>query len=300
MPRRFAYSPFASLALAALACGSSHAPQPAANPPVPAVYAMHAQPHMLKPGQEDARCSFFQVPAGTPAVRAFRPANSPGVHHVLLFFAPKSAVESERQCWDFGDNWLMVAATGIGTPETRMPGGVAMPLDPDGVYVMQTHMINATHDTMTVTSGYDLELVADKATFQRAGLYLTGTAEIDIPARTGEYAVEGTCQGDLPAGAHLFHLFPHMHGLGTRFQVERSTGGKTTAIYDRTWTFTDQGVFPLMPEITLAAGEQLTTRCHYANPSDHDVKFGLTAADEMCFGVLYYYPAAETELDCVK
>jgi hypothetical protein len=258
-----------------------------------------SQPHMLGPGEQDYRCTYLPAPPSAGAIAAFRPVAGPGVHHVALFFAPGEHAQAEQSCWKFGDNWVLVAGAGVNGPEVRLPSNVALPLDTNGVYILQVHMLNASHSNIEVQARYELEPTTNK-TYQTAGIYITGVEHFTIPAATNGYAVDATCQGDLPEDARLVNLFPHMHQLGVRFQAEHVVGGRSESLYDAGWRFDDQTVVGLTPEVALGKGDGLHVRCIYDNPNDHAVRFGEGTTDEMCFGIFYYYPAPQPETICVK
>jgi hypothetical protein len=257
-----------------------------------------SQSHTLAPGQEDYWCTFLPAPPNAAAIAAMRPVTGPGVHHVGLFFAPGESVQPEQSCPQFGKGWVLMAAAGLNAPEVRLPAGVALPLDTHGTYVLQVHMLNATRQAIDVQARYELEPTTEKG-YQPAGVYVTGTQRIMIPPAATGYAVDATCQGDLPEGVRLVNLFPHMHRLGARFVAEHIVAGRSEPVYDESWKFDDQTVVPLTPPVTLAKSDQVHVRCIYDNPNDHAVSFGLSTTDEMCYGLFYYYPATQPETVCV-
>jgi hypothetical protein len=68
-------------------------------------------------------------------------------------------------------------------------------------------------------------------------------------------------------------------------------------LVDRAWEFGSQGVYPATA--SAAAGDRVSVTCTYDNPGNDVVQFGESTHDEMCFGVLYYWPAPQSEVMCM-
>ena len=91
-----------------------------------------------------------------------------------------------------------------------------------------------------------------------------------------------------PEDVEVFSLTPHMHALGTGFQVEDALTGESL-VDTRSWhspasTYLD-------PVRAFDEGEGMTVTCEWANPGDQDVSFGSTSSDEMCFLFGYHWPS---------
>jgi hypothetical protein len=291
-----------ALAITVVSCGGS---SPPGDGGATGVLSLRSTPFMLAAAPaEDYRCTWFapDFPEGA-AIKSFRHAAAPGVHHIALFWSEGESPQPERSCWSFGNHWVLVAGAGVGSGETTFPDGVALPLRrTGGSYVLQVHMLNTAPSPISVSAGFDLTLTKPGESYSRAGIYLTGNTRFQIPGLTPSYAVEQTCS-TLPAGAQIVNLLPHMHRLGQRFQVERLTGGSIgglTTLYDGAWKFDDQEMVPFSPAVSLNDGESLRIRCIWGNPGTQPVGFGESTTDEMCFGVFYYHPAQADEIDCVR
>jgi hypothetical protein len=266
------------------------------------VLSLMTAPHDLAPGAWDYRCTWFAADAPPGAgVKSFKPITSTGVHHLALFWASGDTVQPEQSCMSFGRNWRLLAGAGVGSGEVDLPDGVAMPLRSGGAYVLQVHMLNATEHTISVSGGYDLGLTDPNASFTRAGVYVMGSTQFQIPAGAIGYAVDKTCNAsDLPAGAALLNVFPHMHKLGVHVLIEHLGQTSTSPIIDSPWLFDAQGVTPISPPMPLAAQDRIHLRCTYDNTTGAPVSFGESTSDEMCFGVFYYSPATSDEIDCIR
>ena len=55
--------------------------------------------------------------------------------------------------------------------------------------------------------------------------------------------------------------------------------------------------FAVAPSTT-GPGDVLTTHCTYDNQTGHNVTFGESSDDEMCFSDLFYYPAQGANFVC--
>jgi len=93
----------------------------------------------------------------------------------------------------------------------------------------------------------------------------------------------------------IFALFPHMHQLGTHFETRLRTGGQERVLHDAPYDFNEQKFMSFEP-IQLAPGDTITTRCTWWNSLDKTVIWGESSDSEMCFSILYRYPAGGEEI----
>ena len=178
----------------------------------------------------------------------------------------------------------------MGTPGLTFPTGTAMTLAAGTQVVLQLHMLNATAGPEQPSAIINL-VGSNDTSLTQVGLLIAGTLNISIPPHQTGVKVQGGCAApfDMP---NIFATFPHMHQLGTNIDISlTATGSKTpNVLIDKAWDFGNQGVYPA----TGAAkkGDQVSVQCTYDNPSDNTVVFGESTTNEMCLGVLYYYPMA--------
>lgn len=71
-------------------------------------------------------------------------------------------------------------------------------------------------------------------------------------------------------------------------------GGATRVLHDRAYQFEDQQQWPL-ESLTLESGDVVQTECTYQNDSSNTVTPGESCKSEMCFSVLYRYPAGSSQ-----
>jgi hypothetical protein len=288
-------------------------------------------PITLAAGQQQYACWSFPIPQGQPypIVGIEQQIPSPGVHHFAVFTSSDPAGSytpaswgacqgtNDPNCFDcsqMGAAWGLVTAGGVGTPPVQFPSGTSMTLNlqnppPQGQtpitqIIFQLHLLNATPQAIDLPAAF-VNLVSTTqavSNFQQVGLLIAGTLSIDIPAGASNYQVSGGCGGSLtnaggnsPNMPNIFAVFPHMHQLGTNIEVTLTPQGSTTpnVLVNRAWNFGEQGLYPVTGSAN--AGDQVQVTCTYDNTTGSPVSFGLTTQDEMCFGVLFYYPADPTQ-----
>jgi hypothetical protein len=99
----------------------------------------------------------------------------------------------------------------------------------------------------------------------------------------------GSCT--LPAAAHLWSVWPHMHLAGKEISVDvLRRDGTTTALVDvNPWIFHQQRTYPLA--VDAMAGDTLETHCTWQNTTDQYILPGPRTEDEMCTTALILWPA---------
>lgn len=256
--------------------------------------------YTLDPGAEHYACWSFQVPADASLQITGLENQIPkvGVHHYAVFTNSAPMKEAgPYDCETMGITWGLVSGGGVGTPGVEFPKGAAMTLPAGQHVILQLHLLNASTEKLEVEPAY-VNLVGTKDTnVQQVGLLIAGTLDISIPAHSTDVTASGGCAAP-EAMDHIFSVFPHMHQLGRRItaQIQPTPGGDPLVVADQTWDFSDQGLYPV--EGSAKAGDQVQVTCHWDNPGDKDVGFGLGTHDEMCVNVLYYYPATKRSAYC--
>jgi hypothetical protein len=119
---------------------------------------------------------------------------------------------------------------------------------------------------------------------------LTGPLAFSLPP---EQVTTITNDCHLTAEQSAYAIFPHMHQLGTHLKTTLRSSGVATVLHDADYTFNEQVQIPLDPIVQLHSGDTVTTECTYKNTTDHAVTFGESSDTEMCFSVLFRYPAQD-------
>jgi hypothetical protein len=211
-------------------------------------------------------------------VGAIRPIEPLGTHHTVLALGN----------FDAGN---IIYASGVGTNEIAFPDGVGLALRAGQNLVLQLHVYNTREDALTGTSGIEIVEVDAADVVHQADLFLPGPLGLNIPPMQ-ESTQRSTCT--IQSTYTLFALFPHMHQLGTHFKTTVTVGGEDIVIHDGPYQFEDQAFIAFDP-ITLAAGDKVTTECTWDNPTADAVGWGESSTTEMCFSILYRYPAGGQE-----
>jgi hypothetical protein len=277
-------------------------PGSTALPSAPATgLRLTSTPVTLEPIGEKYLCWSFPVPAGAPLEVVSTNVVLPkvGVHHYVVFSSP-GALPANPAAWDCSamkSSWTVVAAGGVGTPGLDMPEGAALVVPAGSQLVLQLHVLNPGASPVTIDPA-TIDLVGSTAPdLKVAGVLLTGTLAIDVPAHATDATASGECTlpVDLP---NVFAVFPHMHTLGTHVNVSLERAGEAPSpLLDRAWDFGQQGVYAV--HASAAAGDRIGITCTYSNPGDANVHFGESTHDEMCFGLVYYWPAVRSQTPCI-
>jgi copper type II ascorbate-dependent monooxygenase-like protein len=294
---------FATVALVALlaSCGDDSGP--------PATLHWTVPGKVIPAGQEFYECFFVHAATGgTDAnprgvVKFSYAAESPVVHHVVLFTSNNNEPDGTwRHCAILEGGWDFRYAGGKQTGALVMPDGVATPVKPNEVYVFQFHYLNATSSDVTDHSAMDITYTKPGASYTLAGLAVAGKLGFTIPTTGTPYTIDATCTVPMGATSHIFAIWPHMHQIGTHFAVDLVQNGVTTTPIDEDWTFGDQAlwVYAADRQFLMNSGDEILTHCTYVNNTGAPVSFGESSTQEMCFNLLYFYPATQVSTFCLQ
>jgi hypothetical protein len=95
----------------------------------------------------------------------------------------------------------------------------------------------------------------------------------------------------VPGGQiHAVRGWPHMHLLGAAQSTLVTNGGAQVGDLGSTssYSFYNQIGYPL--DVTVGAGDTVTTKCSYNNTTNSAVSFGENTESEMCYNFVTYYP----------
>lgn len=214
-------------------------------------------------------------------VGAIRPISPVGTHHTVLAL---------------GDNGFgnIIYASGVGTNAIVFPEGVGLKLSAGETLALQLHVFNTSGDMLAGTSGIEIIEVAPDDVEHEADLYLPGPLNLNIaPQQTTTHT--GTCT--VNTTQNFFAVFPHMHQLGTHFKTTFTVDGTPNVIHDAEYEF-DHQAFISFETVTLQPGDSITSECTWENLTEDTVSWGESSTSEMCFSILYRYPAQGGEAVC--
>ncbi len=205
-------------------------------------------------------------------IGAIRPIEPIGTHHTVLSIAGGSGV---------------VYASGVGTNAVTFPEGVGLKLAAGTRLNLELHIFNTGAEPISGTSGIEIVEIAEADVVQEADLFLPGPFGFQL-APGQETTATGTCA--IETEQTVFALFPHMHQLGKHFKLTVNKGGQDQVVHDAPYDF-DEQAFNVFEPITLSPGDSITSECTWMNTTGQTVRWGDSSTSEMCFGIMYRYPA---------
>jgi hypothetical protein len=209
-------------------------------------------------------------------IGAIRPIAPTGTHHTVLAIGGLGAGN-------------IIYASGVGTNALVFPKGVGLKVAAGETLVLQLHLFNPSAEALTGNSGIEIVEVDASTIEHEADLYLPGPVSWAIPP-SQEYTHAGTCTVDVKH--NIFAIFPHMHQLGSHFKTTLNIGGEDKVIHDGEYAFDHQAFIPF-ETIALEPGDTVKTECTWKNTTTQTVSWGESSTTEMCFSILYRYPAQD-------
>jgi hypothetical protein len=273
-------SPFAPGADAAP--GPDAAPTPDAAPPDAgsAWTTLLSAEWSLPPHSENYLCVRKTIDRDL-TIGGFDPIAPLGTHHSVLGVDASGAPDGVTSCDGLVLAPQMLFGSGVGTQRLELPAGVGVKLAKGQHVLLNLHLFNAGDTVLTGTSGVQVEELAGGPLVVQAGAMLVGPIAFTIPTGTG-YVDSGCTLG---RAATLFAVAPHMHKLGVHMTAHLGA----TTLLDRDYSF-DQQTFAVV-SAPAQPGDRITTECTYANDTGAPVGFGQSTTQEMCFLIVYLYPA---------
>jgi hypothetical protein len=277
-------------------------------------------PVAFKPvrGKDIYRC--FVLPTGLDADRFVSaidvlPGNRRIVHHVIAYLDHTGAAEEldaqdEEPGYDcyggpgfeLGDtnlaslllNGYMLGGWAPGARPERLPPGIGMRLGKNTRVVLQVHYytnLREGEDQTTVGLYFNTEPV-------RKQLYYIPVVQprLAIPAGEASHTVEAQFPVFPFLEMRVINVFPHMHLIGTKIEVEKQRGSaRELLIGIDQWDFNWQGAYTFEEPVRLPAYSQVNLRCTYDNSVNNPrnpnnplkvVRWGEGTEDEMCLAFL--------------
>lgn len=220
--------------------------------------------------------------------------NATIVHHMLLYQADAAVSPTPTACSGGGSQgWRLAAVWAPGGEAFELPPEAGLPIEGSSHYVVQMHYSNLNQlSGQKDSSGFNL-CTTDQLRPNDADILAYGTLNINIPAN-GKLDV--TCnltipQGILGANTRVIGAMPHMHKIGKIIRTDIFPGGSGAPMLmteRNPWDFNSQYWDKL--DLPMKAGDKVSTRCYWENPTSKAVGFGEQTSDEMCFSFAMYYP----------
>lgn len=228
----------------------------------------------LGPGDEDTAYPHTFTLDRDIYVGGIRPIAPLGTHHTVLY----------RGGGSFNN---MIYASGVGTGELLFPEGAGLKLESGETLRLELHIFNASPSELEGTSGVEIVEVPEEDVVNEVDLFLPGPFEFTLDP--GE-VTEATDVCTITQAQTFFALFPHMHQLGTHFKTTVTTSAGTLTLHDDDYVFEGQAFTPFTP-LPVEPGDTITTTCTWNNTTSETVGWGESSNAEMCFSILYRWPA---------
>jgi hypothetical protein len=267
-------------------------------PPIPEGFTkLIGRTWSLQAGQQDIyRCVRVTVPQDMYITNIM--AQAPlGTHHTVLSIASGSAAgaDGEQNCAVTTLGMQMLYASGVGTSPLDFPTGVGIKVAAGTQIHLNLHLYNSSDQVLAGDSAILIKAQSTPPSIL-AEMVFAGRMFFSIPSSTPPQSadIQGGCTVNTPY--KLFAVWPHMHKLATHQRVELIRGTTTTVLHDLPFDFTEQKYYLQGPEIQVQANDRINVKCTYLNNTGHDVQYGDSSDNEMCFTGLYRYPATSSNL----
>ena len=236
-------------------------------------------PIELARGTESYTC-FAATLAQDEVIDGFAKGSQSFVHHIQFARALAPEPEGLSQCDVlFKLTWNPIFLAGAGASELRLDEGVGHALPAGTQLVAQLHLLNATDQD--IKQPVEIRMHRSRAANPKpVSSWAIGSSQINLaPKQAGR--AQNLCR--VNGQVELLAVFPHMHMLGKRLQVE--VGKREDAmsrLYVRDpYDFDDQHMEKF--KVSLQDGEMVRVTCDYENIHDRVANFGESTLDEMCF-----------------
>ena len=177
----------------------------------------------------------------------------------------------------------MVAAWAPGMLPLHMPAGMGLRIAPGHHLVMQMHYFanGGASGSVRDQSAYAFELTD---TASPLAVVPVGANRFVIPPNESDHT-EGDTFDNPGQALRLVGVFPHMHELGTGFDMRLiHEDGSETCLVRGSYDFNNQLTYQWPEPIDFAVGDQLSFSCTWDNSgNDETVRYGERTDEEMCY-----------------
>lgn len=235
----------------------------------------------LQPGDSDEYCTWTdKILDQDINVKGTQSFQSPGGHHVVLFYTTKpKPAGTTRICTD--DDMTSIRF-GVGSETkvyTELPGDLAVRMPKGAQIVAQHHYINAGSTVLDAQSAINVTLSDPAKHVQQSSSVVVVDSNLRVPV--GKAAVDLKCI--VNRDYSVWMLLPHMHARGTYVRVEHISGGNTDTLFDVQWQpefefHAPRIVRDVSQAIQYKAGDELRVHCEWNNDTGKELSFG----QEMC------------------
>ncbi|HEX3905383.1 MAG TPA: hypothetical protein VH853_21340 [Polyangia bacterium] len=277
--------------------------QAGAGDQAPSSYTIHWGPTQIPAATEDTQCVVVRL-GNVPAIHVGQIHSQLGAGTVqMILYAVTATTEQTNpfDCAPFTSVYQasqmvgMTPLTVVQNPDETLtfPTGVGVALAANQMMRVELHYANQSATApMTAQATVTLSTMPDAA-FQSAASFLT-VAETGFSIQAAATLTEGPTFFPFPStfvGAKFFAVTSEQHQWGTEAQIWSaiSAADAGNLVYHNTNWSTP----PLTENAAQAvtSGEGFKYQCDWNNTGNVGVSFGLSASQELCLIVGYYYPS---------
>jgi len=183
---------------------------------------------------------------------------------------------------------------GVGTQWQRMdyhfPPGIALRIDPNFGFDLNSHYINFTDTTMMGEVYLNLHTLQPEQVVKEANILVMNNNDINLPPNQITTLTQTFWIGDIyPEPVSIFQLFSHAHQHMLEFRVFVEGGEQDGELIYVAFDWEHPPILELDPPLYLELNQGLTLEATYNNWTDETLEFGFLSTDEMMILFGYYY-----------
>ncbi len=290
-----------------LSCGGKSDPADSAGgagipvlepPPAGEGFQLKMTGFTAPPYEEVWVCSVYDAPnTAYAAVNRVEYLQNEGTHHMTLSTVALSGHVLEPGMYDCNDLYgnaslmedqvMFFGNQGAGEGEMQLPAGTVANLPPNLQVIHEVHYVNPTDQPVELFSYVNgWTIPSDEVTEMIWGGQVRDET-ISIPA--GSEVTEWT-RCVMNEDVEVIFLASHTHKLGKRFTIAPFDGSSTGDLIFDNDDWHDPKITQFDPPLVVPAGQGFEYACTWANTTDAEINYGLTADDEMCNMTLVFTP----------
>lgn len=227
-------------------------------------------------------------------------------HHFFMGYSPDPLDSDVPVPCDGVAAWTPVVGEGFGHADgkllfgagegvysgSRFPEGYGRLMTAGGHLLTSHHVLNFSDEPLTMHGRFNLRVREAADTPHLVNALNCLNRDVEIPPAS-EASITGTCI--IPFDLDLMMLSSHAHQYLQRFEMRLVRDGVVDV--DPVYVSTDwdsPSLDYLEQPISLKEGDAIQFTCHYSNPTDQPVEYGLGVFNEMCASMnAYSLPASE-------
>lgn len=227
-------------------------------------------------------------------ITGFRLASAPASQaEIFLFVTDTAPTLGNSDCELAAHSGHLIYASARGTTPIKFTGGKGVHVAAGQYLLLNIHLDNTTAALASDSTSIEGRVGTASEVTTPMELMLAGKLQFSVPADTATVLIANECL--FSTDQHLVAIIPLMHELGTHLllAVVDQSNNKDT-VFNAAFDPAHVIYTSLTPDYLVPAGSQLQATCSYRNTTGHEVDFGESSTDELCFAGIYRYPVATT------